>query len=127
MNDRKKEKLKKNLVKMELMDENDRILECVLVNYRQILMGRMGQWKRSWIYFTKEAIICPTGILDENIIIPYNSVRRLGKCRQGLFPIGFVVTYDHPKTNKQENQYFSISKREKWLDFISQKTGVPAP
>lgn len=127
MNDRKKEKLKKNLVKMELMDENDRILECILVNYWNKLMGKMGQWKRSWIYFTEKAIICPTGILDENIIIPYNSVRELGKCLQGLFPMGFVVTYEHPITKRQEKQQFSISKREKWLEFISQKTGVPTP
>ena len=124
MNDKKKEKYRKQFTEAGLMAPEDVIVDYIQGNHFDTLVGRMGVWKQGWICFTQERIIYPTGILDEDIIIPYRSIRGLRKCSQGLFPMGIEVAYDNAKTGKQENERFSVSKRAGWLDFLSSKSGV---
>lgn len=126
MNDKKKEKLKKNLVDLGLMEQNDTLVECLQANYVEKLMGKMGQWKQGWIYFTEERIVYPTGLLDlnSNIVIPYKNIRQIGKCNQGFFPMGIIVTYEHPTTGELTTDRFSMSKRAKWMEFMAQKAGI---
>ncbi|MBP3487495.1 MAG: hypothetical protein J6K53_03770 [Roseburia sp.] len=124
MNDKKKEKLKSNLVELGLMEQEDTIIECLQANYRRKLLGNTGEWKQGWIYFTEKKIVYPTGLLDENIVIPYESIRRIEKCSQGFIPMGIAVTYDDPKTGSETEDRFSISKRDKWIAFLSEKAGL---
>ena len=65
-----------------------------------------------------------TGVLNENIIIPYNNIRELGKCSQTLIPIGMKITYEDTKTGKIVTDKISMMKRNHWLDFIAKKAGV---
>lgn len=125
MNDRKKEKLKKNLVEAGLMEETDTIVECLQANYMERLIGKLGQWKQGWAYFTQERLICPTGVLNEDIVIPYKNIREIGKCSQGLFPMGIAITYENPKTGEVMTDKLSMTKREKWMDFMAEKAGIP--
>lgn len=88
------------------------------------MLGNTGEWKQGWIYFTEKKIVYPTGLLDENIVIPYESIRRIEKCSQGFIPMGIAVTYDDPKTGSETEDRFSISKRDKWIAFLSEKAGL---
>lgn len=125
MNEAKKEKLKKQLVEVNLMEQEDTIVECLQANYLKKLLGKIGQWEQGWAYFTERRLVYPTGILDKNIIIPYQNIRQLGKCSQGLFPMGITITYEHPETGEMTTDKFSMMKRQKWIDFMSQKAAIP--
>lgn len=124
MSEKRKEKLKKNLVKTGLMAQEDTLLEYLQANYVERLVGRMGQWKQGWVYFTQERFICPTGILDEDIVIPYKDIIRIDKCSQGIFPIGITITYKNPDTGELMSDSFSMMKREKWIRFLAEKAGI---
>lgn len=124
MNDKQKEKQKKKLVDAGLMEQSDSLVDFLQANYVERLVGKMGTWKQGWIYFTEERIIFPTGILNQDIVIPYKLIQQIGKCSQGLFPMGITVTYKHPETGEVVTDKFSMSKRQKWIDFLSQKSGV---
>lgn len=125
MKDAKKEKLKKTLVELELMEQDDTIIECLQANYWQKLVRNVGQWKRGWAYFTEKRFVYPTGILDDNIVIPYQNIREIGKCSQGFFPMGIKITYENPKTKEMMTDRISISKRGKWIEFLEEKAGLP--
>lgn len=124
MNNKQKEKQTKNLIEAGLMEQSDSLVDFLQANYLQKLVGKMGTWKQGWLYFTEERIICPTGVLDENIVIPYKHIQQIEKCSQGLFPMGIAVTYKHLETGEVTTDKFSVSKRQKWIDFISEKSGV---
>lgn len=124
MNDRKKEKQKNNLVKMGLMEEEDTLLDFLQANYRQRVFGNVGQWKQGWIYFTEKKIIYPTGIFDENVVIPYDSIRKIEKCSQGIIPMGIAITYEDAETGSLVEDRFTISKRDKWIAFLTEKAGL---
>lgn len=125
MNDKKKEKQKNNLVAAGLMDPEDNLVEFLQASYvEKLLGGKMGKWKPGWIYFTETRIVYPTGILNENIVIPYKSIRKLEKCSQGLFPMGIAVTHEDSSTGELVLDKFSMTKRDKWLDFLAEKAGI---
>lgn len=124
MNDKQKEKQTKNLIEAGLMEQSDSLVDFLQANYFQKLVGIIGSWKRGWLYFTEERIICTTGILDENIVIPYKHIQQVKKCSQGLFPLGIAVTYKHLETGEVTTDKFSVLKRQKWIDFIFEKSGV---
>lgn len=124
MNDRKKEKQKKNLVQMGLMEAEDTLLDFLQANYRQRVFGNVGQWKQGWIYFTGKKIIYPTGIFDENVVIPYDSIRKIEKCSQGIIPMGIAITYEDAETGSLVEDRFTISKRDKWIAFLTEKAGL---
>lgn len=124
MNEKKKQKLKNNLVKAGLMEQEDTIIECLQANYMQRVIGNMGQWKQGWIYFTEKQVIYPTGILDNDITISYKSIRKIEKCSQGIFPMGIALTYEEPETGNQITDKFSMTKRGKWMDFLADKAGI---
>ncbi len=125
MNDKKKEKLKKDLVKGGFMREDDTLIEYVQANYRKRLLGKMAKWRQGWAYFTEERFIClPFGITVKNVVIPYKSIREIGTCSQGFFPMGITITYEKPETGELIKESFSISKRKKWIEFLKEKAGI---
>lgn len=124
MNDKKLEKQKKNLITAGLMSSEETLIAYVQASYVDKLIGKIGQWKQGWAYFTDQKLIVPTGVLDENIVIPYQMIRGISKCNQGIFPMGIAITHDDLKTGGTIEDRISLSKRQKWIDFLSEKSGV---
>lgn len=120
----KNEKQKKNLVEMGVMDPEDSLIDFLQASYVERLVGKIGKWKQGWAYFTEERLIVLTGLLDQNIVIPYKNIRGLGKCSQGLFPMGIVITHEDEKTGETVTDKISVMKREKWLGLLSEKSGA---
>lgn len=129
MKDSKKDKIKKSLVESGLMESEDSIVDCFQANYLEKLAGSFKQWRQGWIYFTDKKVIYPMGIWgaalgEKNIVIPYQNIRQLGKCSQQLLPIGISITYEHPQTGELVTDKFSMTKRNKWMDFLAQRAGI---
>lgn len=122
MNNKKKEKQKKNLVELGLMDPDDTLVDFFYANYLEKLAFKIGSWERCWLYFTEQRLICMTGILESNIVIPYRNIQKIEKCSQGLFPMGIAVTYRNPETGEAVLDKFSMTKRKKWIEFLSEKS-----
>ena len=121
MNEARLEKQKAKLVELGVMQQEDTLIDFLQANYVEQLIGKFGQWKQGWAYFTQQRLIIITGVLEDNIVIPYESIRNLGKSNQGLFPIGITITYESangtPATAK-----ISLMKRNKWIAFLQEKS-----
>lgn len=124
MKEKQKTKLEKQLKAKGFMREEDQLLEALQCSYKDRLVGKMGSWKTSWIHFTEERIIVPAGPFKDCFIIPYESIKKMEKCNQMIFPFGIAITYEKPGINKTETDYFAVSKRDKWIEFISGKSGI---
>ncbi len=126
MGEGKVEKQQKKLIELGVMESGDKLIDFLQASYVERLMGNVsfGKWKQGWAYFTEERLIVLTGVLNENIIIPYNNIRELGKCSQTLIPIGMKITYEDTKTGKIVTDKISMMKRNHWLDFIAEKAGI---
>ncbi len=124
MGETKLEKQKKKLVDAGLMTPEDNLIDFLQASYVERLIGKMGKWKQGWAYFTEEKLIVFTGILDDNIIIPYKNIRALGKCSQSLLPIGITITHEDAEKGKVITDRISMMKRDKWLELLSSKSGV---
>lgn len=129
MNEAKKEKVKESLVEAGLMDPEDTLVDCLQANYQEKLVGSIKQWRKGWIYFTEKRVVYPMSILgaalgENNVVIPYQNIRKLGKCSQQFFPIGISITYEDPKTGEQVTDKFSMMKRNKWMDFLAERAGI---
>lgn len=126
MNDAKIEKQKAKLVKAGLMDEKDTLIDFLQASYIERLIGKMGKWKQGWAYFTETRLIIVTGILNADIIIPYKNIQKLEKCSQSFMPIGIAITHEDMESGKVMIDKISMMKRDKWLKFLVEKTGINA-
>ena len=120
MTEAKLEKQKKNLIELGVMQQEDTLIHYVQANYVEQLLGKLGHWKQGWAYFTQQRLIIITGPLEDNIVIPYESIRKLEKCSQGLFPMGISITYEN-ESGTSVIAKISISKRNKWIEFLQEK------
>ncbi|MFR1478962.1 MAG: hypothetical protein ACLSB9_26305 [Hydrogeniiclostridium mannosilyticum] len=120
MKESKLEKQKKNLLKIGVMEESDTLIDFFQVGYVERLVGRWGQWKKGWAYFTEERLIVITGLLEENIVIPYQKIQALEKCAQGITPIGIAVTYEN-MAGEIVTDKLSMMKREQWMSFMAER------
>lgn len=117
MKETKLEKQKKNLVKIGVMEESDTLIDFFQAGYMERLIGRWGRWEKGWAYFTEERLIVITGLLEENIVIPYQNIRAMEKCSQGIAPIGIAITYENME-GKTVTDKLSLMKREQWMSFM---------
>lgn len=120
MKETKLEKQKKNLVKGGLMDESDTLVDFLQASYLERLIGKLGQWKKGWAYFTEERLIVTTGLLEENLVIPYRNIQSMEKCSQGIIPIGIAITYENLKGEVVTDK-ISMMKREHWMSFMAER------
>ena len=120
MKETKLEKQKKNLVKGGLMDESDTLVDFLQASYLERLIGKWGQWKKGWAYFTEERLIVTTGLLEENLVIPYRNIQSMEKCSQGIIPIGIAITYENFKGEVVTDK-ISMMKREHWMSFMAER------
>lgn len=121
MKETKLEKQKKNLVKGGLMDESDTLVDFLQASYLERLIGKWGQWKKGWAYFTEERLIVTTGLLEENLVIPYRNIQSMEKCSQGIIPIGIAITYENLKGEVVTDK-ISMMKREHWMSFMAERS-----
>lgn len=123
MTEAKLEKQKKKLVELGVMQQEDTLINYLQANYVEQLIGKFGQWKQGWAYFTQQRLIIITGLLEDNVVIPYASIRNLGKSNQGLFPMGITITYEN-ENGTSVTAKISISKRNKWIEFLQEKSHI---
>ena len=123
MTEAKLEKQKKKLVELGVMQQEDTLINYLQANYVEKFVGKFGQWKQGWAYFTQQRLIIITGLLDDNIVIPYESIRNLEKSNQGLFPMGITITYEN-ESGTSVTAKISISKRNKWIEFLQEKSHI---
>lgn len=121
MTEAKLEKQKNKLVELGVMQQEDTLINFLQANYVEQLIGKFGQWKQGWAYFTQQRLIIITGLMDDNIVIPYESIRNLEKSNQGLFPMGINITYEN-ESGTSVTAKISISKRNKWIEFLQEKS-----
>lgn len=124
MKDAKKEKLKKKLVDLEMMEQDDTIIDALQANCRQKMIGKIESWCKGWIYFTEKRIVYSGGLVDDNFLIPYENIRGIKKCMQGIFPLGIAVTYENPENDGPVTTRFSMLGRGKWMTFLEEKSGL---
>lgn len=117
-------KQEETLVKAGLMTQEDKLIDFLQASYMERLVGKLGQWKQGWVYFTEERLIVTAGFAGDIIVIPYKSIRELGKCSQGLFPMGIKITHEDAESGKTITDKISVMKRNKWLELLSNKSGV---
>lgn len=89
MKETKLDKQKKNLVELGVMEESDTLIDFFQASYIERLIGKWGQWKKGWAYFTEKRLIVTTGLLEKTLLFPMkisghwkNAHRAL--CRLGL-------------------------------------------
>lgn len=122
MNDKetKLAKQKQNLVQIGVMEESDTLIDFFQAGYIERLIGRWGRWEKGWAYFTEERLIVITGLLEENMVIPYQNIRALEKCSQGLAPIGITITYES-LAGKIVTDTISLMNRAQWMSFLAER------
>ena len=124
MHEAKKYKAKQKLIKGGFMSEEDNIIDGFQVNYRENLLGGIGQWQQGWwAYFTEEKMVAIRALA--NIVIPYKNIRSVGKCRYVFFlPVGISITFEHPESGEEVTEKFYMMKGKKWRQFLADKAGV---
>jgi len=124
MKESKTKKQQRKLLELGVMEKEDTLIDFFQASYVERLIGNFGSWKQGWAYFTEKRLILFTGLLEDNLIIPYNRILRLKRCTQSMLPIGIEITYEHPETGKTVSDKISMMKRDKWLKFLSEKSGI---
>ena len=76
----KLEKQKQKLIELGVMEPEDTLVDFLQASYVERLVGKLGKWKQGWAYFTESRVIVITGMLEDNIVIPYKTIRELGEC-----------------------------------------------
>lgn len=125
MNEQKLEKQRQNLVDRGLLSRDEKLYGSITINYMEKLAGRIETWKQGSVaIFTDQQVILTKGFSCEYIHIPYSCIKELGKCNQGFFPIGIVITYENRESGEIVTEKISLGKRKKWLQILSEKTGL---
>ncbi|MDE5695976.1 MAG: hypothetical protein K2I96_00965 [Lachnospiraceae bacterium] len=125
MSDQKLEKQRQNLVSRGVLSPDEKLFGSSTINYTEKLIGKIETWQQGGVaIFTDQQVILSKGFSDGYIHIPYNCIKGLGKCNQGFFPIGLVITYENRESGKMVTEKISLGKRKKWLQILSENTGL---
>lgn len=118
------EKQKQNLIKLQLMEDTDQLVDFFQANYVERLVGKFGKWEQGWAYFTEERLIVITGILEENIVIPYQNIHALEKGSQGAAQMAITITYEDMNSGETVSDKVSMMKRDYWMTFMAEKAHI---
>lgn len=125
MNEQKLENQRQNLVNRGVISADEKLFGSTTINYTEKLIGRVETWKQGGVaIFTDQQVILSKGFSGEYIHIPYKYIKELGKCNQGFFSIGLVITYEDRETREAVTEKISLGKRKKWLQILLEKTGL---
>ena len=112
MNEQKLEKQRRNLVDRGVLSPDEKLYGSITINYTEKLVGRIETWKQGGVaIFTDRQVILTKGFSCEYIHIPYICIKELGKCNQGFFPIGMVITYENRESGEIVTEKISLEKR----------------
>ena len=75
MKESKIEKQQRKLLELDVMEKGDTLIDFFQASYVERLIGKFGSWKQGWAYFTERRLIVFTGLLEDNLIIPYDRIR----------------------------------------------------
>lgn len=122
LKEKDKKKWEEALKNLGLMGENDEVEDAVMGNSRSMMA-----WEQGDFIFTKERFIfSQRGIVKtSDYSIQYSDIRSISKClANGIFPMGIKVEAFNPEKNKVEIHKCCITKRDKWIELLSEKSGV---
>ncbi len=122
LKEKEKQKWEEALVNLNLMEANDEVEDAVMGNSRSMM-----SWEQGDFVFTKERFIfsCRSLIPTCNFSIKYSDIRSISKClANGFFPMGIKIEAFNPEKNKVETYKCCVSKRDKWIGLLSEKSGV---
>ncbi|MBO5281939.1 MAG: hypothetical protein J6B43_02245 [Lachnospiraceae bacterium] len=106
------------------MEDTDQLIDFFQANYVERLVGKFGKWEQGWAYFTEERLIVITGILEENIVIPYQNIRALEKSSQGAAQMAITITYEDRNSGETVSDRVSMMKRDYWMAFMAEKAHI---
>ena len=115
----KKNEWLKALRELELLGEGESFEEHTLGDY-----WRLNSQTRGNFFFAQDKMIFISGWGIERIVISYNNIKAMKKCLVGPFlPTGIKVTA-LDESGKEKKYKFSVMKRNKWIEYLSAKSGV---
>ncbi len=124
MNATQLEKCKKDLVSAGRMQETETLIDAIQSSYFDALFFGMGQWKQGFGYYTDEQLIIIVGLGFTVVSAKYANIQKIRKCTQFFLPMGIEITYLDEKTNKSKVMKYSTTKREKFIELLTSKSGV---
>ena len=125
MQEQKLEKQRQNLVNRGVLSPDETLYGSSTINYTEKMIGRIETWQQGGVaIFTDQQVILSKGFSGEYIHIPYKCIKEVGKCNQGLFPTGMVISYENRESGEIVTEKISLGKRKKWLQILSEKTGL---
>lgn len=108
------------LMEAQLMDPEDGIEEVTGGDYYPIFFDQV----RGNYYFTHERVAFVSGWGTNSFSIKYSAIKGIKKSFIGPFlPFGVTVTAE-TEDGKTKKYKFSLLGRAKWIDFLSNKSGV---
>ncbi len=120
MNLSKLAKWEQNLRENELL-ENDEVIE---EHTKGDKWGFLSQTRGNY-FFTNKKILFVGGLAGiSSFAIPYESIIEMKKCNVGpipFVPTGIKISYTTSEGNKFSEKC-SLPKRNKWFEYLSQKT-----
>ena len=109
---KEQKKQRRNFVDRDLLSTDEKSYGSITINYTEKLVGRIETWKQGGVaIFTDRQVILTKGFSCEYIHIPYSCIKELGKCNQGFFPIGMVITYENRESGEIVTEKISLEKR----------------
>lgn len=122
--EKQKEKWKKALTDLNLMDGTDEVEEWVQANWAEMVLKVIGTWQKGTLVFTRERIIFTTAFAVSNFSIRYEDIRQISKCSVGLFPMGLILSVYDKESDSIKDYRCCVSKRNKWIEYISDKANI---
>ncbi|MBP3702866.1 MAG: hypothetical protein J6I65_03665 [Lachnospiraceae bacterium] len=121
LKEKQRQKWEEVLKELNLMEANDTVEDAVMANNREMM-----SWYKGNLIFTKERIVFYSGALGTSTFsIKYSDIRTIGKCMvSGFVPMGIKLEVFDPEKNKEVNHRISVSKRNKWIELLTSKSGV---
>lgn len=114
-----------NLVNRGVLLPEEKLFGSSAINYFERLVGKFGTWKQGGVaIFTDRHLILSKGLSSEYIHIPYDCMKKIETCKQGFFPMGLAITYENKENKEIITEKISLAKRKKWLELMSEQTGL---
>ncbi len=115
-----KEEIKNSFVEKGFMSESEELLEVVQTT-RKVGKSIFATWKQGWGYYTNEQLIVISGMLGDDVCIPYKSIVEMNKCTQYLMPMGIQIVYKD-SNNVTRSEKISTMNRQKYMDLMQENS-----
>ena len=125
MKEKVKAKWEKALTDLELISAGDEVQESVMANWLEITAKIFGTWVKGEMVFTKQRLVFVSTFAASSFSLRYSDIKEIEKCNiSWFFPMGIIIEAVDPETGKEKSYRCSVSKRAKWIAYLSEKTGI---